>query len=146
MKATFRQIEHTADVAIEAEAPDLPGLFDRAAAGMFSLMTEGAPPRPREEHRVAVEGADLPELLVAFLRELAWLHAERGFLYAGARCERLDAEPVGPAPARLVARVAGEAADPARHAVVREIKAVTYHALAVERRGDGWFARVVFDV
>jgi len=143
MKATFRQIEHTADLAIEAEAPDLPGLFDRAAAGMFSLMAEGAPARARDEHRVEAEGGDLPELLVAFLRELAWLHAERGFLYAGARFERLEPET---APARLVARVAGEVADPARHAIVREIKAVTYHALAVEPRGDGWFARVVFDV
>jgi SHS2 domain-containing protein len=139
MKAEFRQIEHTADVAIEAEAPDLPGLFDRCAAGMFSLIAEGEPPQSREEHPISVEGADLAEVLAGFLRELAWLHNQRTFLYAAATFKRLEA-------ASLIATVQGEVADPARHAIVREIKAVTYHGLTVERRGGGWYARVIFDV
>jgi SHS2 domain-containing protein len=139
IKAEFRQIEHTADVAIEAQAPDLPGLFDRCAAGMFSLIAEGERVLAREEHTFAAEGHDLAEVLVGFLRELLWLHTERTFLYAAASFERLE-------PSSLVAAVQGETADPARHAIVREIKAITYHGLVVEPRGEGWYARVIFDV
>jgi SHS2 domain-containing protein len=139
VKAEFRQIEHTADVAIEAQAPDLPGLFDRCAAGMFSLIAEGEPVLEREEHPIAAEGQDLVEVLVGFLREIAWLHHQRAFLYAAASFEHLDAS-------RLFATVRGEPADPARHAIVREIKAITYHGLVVERRGEGWYAQVIFDV
>jgi SHS2 domain-containing protein len=139
MKASFRQIEHTADVAIEARSPDLPGLFDRCAAGMSSLIAEGEPIEPREEHRIEAKGMDLPELLVDFLREIAWLHSDLGFLYAEAAFERLEVP-------GLVARVRGEPADPARHHLVREIKAVTYHGLTVEERNGVWTARVIFDV
>ncbi len=139
MKPRFRQIEHTADVAIEAEAPDLPALFHWCAAGMFSLIVEGGPAAAREEFIVEAEGRDEAELLVDFLRELLWLHTERGFLYAAVSFDELE-------PTRLVARASGEPADPTRHALVREIKAVTYHGLAVTRHGGGWTARVVFDV
>ena len=137
--ARFWQIEHTADVAIAAAAPDLASLFDRCAAGMFSLIAEGDPVAAREEVRVEAAGEDEAELLVDFLRELLWLHAEQEFLYAAVRFEELGAR-------RAVAVVRGERADPARHAVVREIKAVTYHGLEVVRADEGWTARVVFDV
>jgi SHS2 domain-containing protein len=139
MEARFWQIEHTADVAIQAEAPALETLFDRCAAGMFSLIAEGEPPAPREEHAIEARGEDEAELLVDFLRELLWLHHHHGFLYAGSSFEEL-------APGGLRARVRGEAIDPARHAVVREIKAVTYHGLAVDRVTGGFSAQVVFDV
>lgn len=142
LEPRFWQIEHTADVAIAAAAPDLASLFDRCAAGMFSLIAEGGPVAAREEVRVEAAGADAAELLVDFLRELLWLHAERGFLYAGVCFEEL--EELGPR--RLVARVKGERVDPGRHVVVREIKAVTYHGLEVVRGADGWTVRVVFDV
>jgi SHS2 domain-containing protein len=42
--------------------------------------------------------------------------------------------------------VAGEPLDLSRHAVKREIKAVTAHAIAVERSPGGCLARFVVDV
>lgn len=139
MKARFWQIEHTADLAIRAEAPALAALFDRCAAGMFSLIAEGEPPAARDEHLIEARGADAAELLADFLREVLWLHHSLGFLYAGVRFDRLT-------PERLEARVAGEPIDPARHSIVRELKAVTYHGLAVDRVAGGFSAQVVFDV
>ena len=44
---------------------------------------------------------------------------------------------------RAVARVAGGVPDAEP---VREIKGVTFHDLAAERRGTEWWGRVVFDV
>jgi hypothetical protein len=40
----------------------------------------------------------------------------------------------------------GEVFDPNRHMPRGEIKAVTYHQLAVEKLADEWRARIIFDV
>jgi len=135
----FRTIDHTADLAIEAGAPDLQSLFDRCAAGMTSLLVEGAAPLPALEHLIAAQGADLPELLVDFLRQVLWLHVSTGFLYAAARFDRFT-------DTALAGVVRGEPVDPARHTLVREIKAVTYHALEVTAEPGRCRARIVFDV
>ena len=137
--AWFRTIDHTADLAIVAGAPDLAALFDRCAAGMTSLLAEGEPPRAVIAHPITAAGGDLPELLVDFLRQVLWLHVSTGFLYADARFERLE-------PVALAAVVRGERLDPVRHTLVREIKAVTYHALEVTTEPGDCRARVVFDV
>ena len=42
--------------------------------------------------------------------------------------------------------IRGEKFDPARHTFYTEIKAVTYHELAVVRSTAGWRAQVIFDV
>jgi SHS2 domain-containing protein len=135
----FQVIDHTADVAIAAGAPDLPALFDCCAAGMTSLLAEGEAPRPLSEHPIAAQGGDRPELLVDFLRQILWLHVSQRFLYAAARFDRFE-------PMALAGAVRGEAADPARHVLVREIKAVTYHALELDETPGRCQARVVFDV
>lgn len=47
---------------------------------------------------------------------------------------------------RPVARVGGETTAPGRHALLTEIKGVTFHGLRIERDGTGWQAQVLFDV
>jgi SHS2 domain-containing protein len=49
-------------------------------------------------------------------------------------------------PEEVRGRVRGESFDPRRHELYGEVKAVTYHELAVTRSGAGWQARVIFDV
>ena len=49
--------------------------------------------------------------------------------------------------AGLTATAFGEPFDPARHGIGREVKAVTYHGLSVERQPDGtWLAEVIVDI
>jgi SHS2 domain-containing protein len=40
----------------------------------------------------------------------------------------------------------GEASDPARRALAREIKAVTYHQAWVREEDGAWRAQVIFDL
>ena len=47
---------------------------------------------------------------------------------------------------RLTARAHGERYDPERHPVKVLIKGITWHALTVERSGDRWRGRVIFDI
>ena len=50
------------------------------------------------------------------------------------------------APWRAIATLAGERIDPARHHLVADVKAVTWHGLRVERHGAEWQAEVTLDV
>jgi SHS2 domain-containing protein len=45
-----------------------------------------------------------------------------------------------------LARLRGDRADGQRHTLLHEVKAVTYHHLAVERSDEGWRATVLFDL
>lgn len=145
-----RAVEHTADLALEVEASSLPELFDRAARGMLALIeraelheapeapTAGCAPAPAatEEQVVELAADGATRLLVLWLRELLFLHQARHLAYRGAEFERFDEQ-------RLRARLRLE---PGAFTAVRELKGVTYHGLEVERRGAGWWARVIFDV
>lgn len=156
-----REIEHTADLGMEVEAASLAELFQRAAAGMMSLVrnaAEGPEDRPLDEPpadeppadatsptpltarslRIELAGdePDVAVLLVRWLRELLYLQEVAGFVYRDATFTRLDGS-------GLRASVRPDA-DPSRQ--VRELKGVTYHGLEVERVGDRWRARVIFDI
>jgi cell division protease FtsH len=131
-----RALDHTADVGIEVEAPDLPCLFERAGLGAIWMAVGRRVEGPTEAREVRLEEAGLPALLRAWMRELLYWQEVEGFAAAGVEVRDVSEE-------RLLATVrGGEApADP-----VREIKGVTWHGLTVEPLERGWYARVIFDV
>lgn len=129
-------LEHTADVGIEVEAWGVDELFLRAAQGMAHLILEHELPAPSQTRRMSLTATDRPALLREWLRELLYWHETEGFTLSRATFHVLDAT-------RLEAIVMG-GPDPC--GPVREIKGVTLHGLAATQRGEGWYARVIFDV
>lgn len=142
--AGFREHAHTADWELEVWAADLPGLLEQAARGMYALSGTRLKTAPRQARRLSVDGLDAESLLVRFLSELLWLgekenvafdfydlpvSGEAGVIDLHKRLH-LDAQLEG-------AGIAG---------LAKEIKAVTYHNLAVQQTGNGLEARIVFDV
>lgn len=136
---SWRLFPHTADVGAEVEAPDLPALFAEAALALRHLLVEEGEVRPAVERTVEVGGADLPELLVNWLTELIFLVETEGLVFGDFSFETLGE-------GRLSATARGEPLDEARHALGREVKAVTYHEIEVEPTPEGWRARVLFDL
>ncbi len=134
-----RAIDHTADLGLDLAAPDLAGLFRRAAAGMEALVAGPERPVPQAadmpEVRLALDAPDVALLLADWLRELLYLRQVRGRAFRDADFARLGER-------ELDARVHTAPAP----AAVREIKGVTYHGLRAERTGGAWRARVIFDV
>ena len=62
-------VDHTADAGIAVEAPDLARLFERAAYGMFSVITDLVAARATETSRISVEASDRVALLVRWLSD-----------------------------------------------------------------------------
>ncbi|MEN6366629.1 MAG: archease [Thermoguttaceae bacterium] len=135
----FEIFEHTADVGIRARAETPEGLFADAARGLFSVMVSHLDVvRPVETVELRVPGDNLEELLHDWLSELLFIFSTRRLVF----CEfQVQIGSDG-----LTASVRGEPLDPRRHALDVEVKAITWHALKVERTADGWVAEVIVDV
>jgi SHS2 domain-containing protein len=132
--AGYQERSHTADWALEVWAPDLCGLLQQAARGMYALMHARLTEGPREAYRFEVSAPDREVVLVTFLAELLYFtqRDEVGF-------DQFDLTWEEP---RLTAAVEGAPID----SLAKEIKAVTYHNLAVRETESGLTATIVFDV
>lgn len=123
---------HTADIAAELWAPDESGLYEAGLEALRELLVGSSPVRPAEERPIEIRGADQAERLVRFLGEVLYLYDTERFLPAQ----------------RAPSGIYGERLYPRRHTVLREVKAVTYHGVAVRPEPDGAGLRttIVFDV
>lgn len=143
MSAGFAFVEGaTSDLAFEAHAPTLGGLF--AAAADALLAASVANPHAVGAggcQTLALEEPDVELLLLRFLNELVFLRDARGLLLRARRVVVSE----GP-PARLSAELEGERLDRARHIPAADVKAATAHGLCVERAGRGYRARATLDV
>ena len=129
---TYRTFEHTAHIGIEVEAPDLDQAFTEAAYGLTEVITGGrlgdTGKAPRD-HVLELSAPDLETLLVRWLSELLYRFDAEDFLVGATSIEvRTEGGRW-----RLSGKLAGEAYDPQRHVYGSEVKAITYHGLAVER-------------
>lgn len=134
----FEAFDHTADVGIVAHGATLPELFSNAASGMMAFIIQPALVRAAQTRRLTVEADDREGLLVAWLNELLVLLNGDGFVPREFQILEFS-------DTRLLAEVGGEPVDQQRHRFRLDVKAATYHQLAVERE-DGWHARIIFDV
>ncbi len=135
----YRIIDHTADTGIAVSAADGRSLFENAALALFDLLTDLDRVVGTETLNLTVAGQDWPDLMVNWLRELLYLWVGREFLVKAVRVHGLDEY-------RLSATLAVERFDPERHVIKTEIKAVTYHQLAVASGPGGWRAQIIFDI
>lgn len=134
--AGFEILEHTADVGVRAWGPSLERAFEQATHGLLDIVGAWAP-GPGERHAIEVDANDLGGLLVDWLGEVLYLQDSRDVVVSG-----LHLEDVGDRRARGWVELAPRPVEIEGTAV----KAVTYHQLAVERRGGRWEATVFLDI
>ena len=132
--AGFREKEHTADWELEVWAPDLPGLLVQAARGSYWLMGARLEDSARLQRSLEFSGADNESLLVGFLQELLYLCDSQGLGF-----DQVDITIDGE-------HGRAELSGAPLVQLAKEIKAVTYHNLAVRKTAGGLEATVVFDV
>ena len=132
--AGYREIEHTADWEIDVWAPEIASLFEQAARGMYALSGVRLDPTPRLERALSIQAADPESMLVAFLSELLYIAEQEQLGF-----DRYDLSIQGE---KLNARLSGAPIQ----VMEKEIKAVTYHQLAVRPSPRGLEVSLVFDV
>lgn len=137
--AFYRTFEHTADIGIEVEAPDIEGLFVRSALAMFDIMVGLGSIAQTRSSRIQASGENLNELMVAWLNELLYVYSVEGMMFSDFTDVHLGADSVS-------AQGLGEVFDRAKHDADLEIKAATYHDLAIRNYSGKWMARIILDV
>jgi SHS2 domain-containing protein len=133
----YREIEHTADLALRVWGQELPDLFVGAARGMYSLMgvrdNEGLV--PAVWHEIWLEALDREGLLVDWLNELLFLAEAEGQRFVKFQIRELT-------DTALEARIGGVPAEEPK----ADVKAATFHNLEIVRDKEGWSTAITFDV
>jgi len=136
--AGFREIDHTADWELELWAPDLEGLMAEAARGMYEMTGLTYNGDIQASRRFEIDQPDRETLLVRFLSECLYQLQTDDIAF-----ERFDFE-FRDGDDDPVVSVFGMARPVA--GIAKEIKAVTWHNVAVEETDDGYTGRITFDV
>ena len=139
MAPDFEILEHPADIGFRAFAEALPELFAHSALAMLSIAGDPQAAEPREQYRFHVESSDRESLLVDWLSEVLFWFDGRRVAFREFHIDRLS-------DTALDARASGEPRDPRRHRSRLIVKAVTWHQLKIEHRGDLWVAEVYLDI
>lgn len=132
-------LEHTADIGIRAYGKTRKELFINAATGMFGIIADLDDVRIIKTVPIRLKAPSLEELLVLWLQELLYRFDIDKILFKKFAIERMSET-------QLIAKVSGERLDADKHTLYRELKAVTYHELKIERLKTTWQARVIFDI
>jgi SHS2 domain-containing protein len=133
----YRQVDHTADLALEMWGESEVDVLLAGAEAVVAIMTEGGRVDGRAERGVRIEALDPEDRLVQWLNEIVFAAVSDGFLFGSAEIA-LEGR------TGLSATVRGE--PDAGDRVVAELKSATYHDLELGERGGAWRARVVIDV
>jgi SHS2 domain-containing protein len=130
----YREIEHTADWELEVWAPDLRGLLEQAARGMYALSGLSFKQTQPERRELELLAEDAEGLLVVFLGELLHFIEQDNLAF--------DEFQIKLAGYALHGVLTGSQVQK----IDKEIKAVTYHNLQVRQSGQGLRVNIVFDV
>lgn len=130
---------HTADVAVAASGPTLASVLASLADGMSACMYDGDT-NPSDTAFTTTVTAESPEALV--FDTLDRLIYERDMRDVLPVEHSVELEQTGD---QMRATITAQTI-PLEDIAAREIKAVTYSEMTVERRDGTWYGYVVFDV
>jgi len=136
---SYHIIDHTADLGIIVQGTDEKNLFIRAAQVMTDLMVEGDISKKTVMKDVSLQGEDFPDLMVRWLGEILYLFDGENLIVNSIEIKSIS-------PIQLKSTLTLSSFEPEHHQVIREIKAVTYHQISVDKTKDGWQARIIFDI
>ncbi len=134
-KVCFEEVEHTADWAYRIWGKTLEQLFIQATFGLYSLVGLKVAGDEVREREIRLQGVDAESLLVAWLNELLYLHESENLAADKFEILNLDRDNLQ------------------IHVILmpvqkwqKDIKAVTYNNLSIQKTECGLEATLVLDV
>lgn len=140
---SYTQIDHTADIAISVEGANKEDLFRTAARAWLETVLPDPVSTNHDKKNLSLSADSLDELLVDFLNELNYLLFTRYWISSG--FERIKIVKDNKT-YHLEAVLTGDPLDEKQHHIQVEIKAVTYHQMRIEQKGNVLKTMVVFDI
>jgi SHS2 domain-containing protein len=136
---SWEHFEHKADIGIRGYGATPAEAFAQCALALTAVITDPALVEPRVPVAFTCAAPELDALLLEWLGALLLEMDRKKLLFRRFEVRIADG--------RLTATAWGETVEPDRHQPAVEVKAATYHALAVRQLADGaWLAQCVVDV
>ncbi len=135
----FELQDHTADIALYVWGNTLEALFASAADGLYATIGVMQTTAEGRDHTLRLEAGDAESLLHDFLAELHFNFETRGVLFADFKFAKLDGRAL-----EVTAR--RTEVDPEASIFDREVKAVTYHDLAITRHHGRYEVTLILDI
>ena len=135
----YVQFPHTADIGVRVFGKSLKELFENAAFAMFDIIADLEGLSGDTVEVISLTSANPEELLVAWLDELLYdFYTKQVIFYKFEVSELTDG--------KLRATAFGRPIAANRNRLKTEIKAATYHNLAIKKSPEGYSVEVIFDV
>lgn len=157
--SAYRELEHPTDLFLEIHGRDAGELLENALFAFYDQISELDGFEPRRELTLEAGGGRLEDALRALLSEALYYFDTEGFVGIGGQVMAEDGISETPDCAvstnpvactdsgwRVSARLWGENADRDRHVLNHEVKAITYHRLAMTRSAKRFTATVLLDL
>ena len=122
----FEYFEATADIGLKAHGKDMNEAFENAGLAIFNIISDTSNIDPSNEIEFEVASEDDVSLLYDYLEELLFYHETEFMLFSEFQVE-IDEN------FHLRARIKGEEINWDRHERKTEIKAITFHKMAVNK-------------
>ena len=122
----FEYFEATADIGLRAYGKDMNETFENAGLAIFNIISDTSNIDPSNEIEFEVASEDDVSLLYDYLEELLFYHETEFMLFSQFQVE-IDED------FHLKARIKGEEINWDRHERKTEIKAITFHKMAVNK-------------
>ncbi len=137
----YEQLDISGDIGLKIRGKTLEELFENAAEGMYSLITDTRQIKETKNIDIVTESSSLESLFVSWLNELIFHFDTYGFIGKAIKINNLNLQEY-----RLNASISGEDYNPQKHESKLLIKAATYHNLRIEKTGDIYEAEIIFDI
>ena len=138
----FRYLDHMTDVIVEAYGNTLEEAFANSARGLVNAMFEISEVIPDREIEIYADGYDLKSLLYNWLEKVILVMLIDNIVVSNLNVN--ISERNGIYSIKGVAK--GERIDLEKHHYKIEIKAVTYHEMAIKQDGKGVTIRFLLDL
>lgn len=139
MSRGYETFEHTADIGIRAWGRELSELFEEAAKALFSVIVDLDTVSVERSLKVELGADSGEELFLKWLKELLFIFETEHLLLSKFRVLEVSAE-------KLSAEVGGEKIKNSKHALGREVKAITRHQFKLAREKSRYLAEVILDI
>jgi SHS2 domain-containing protein len=139
MESGFELFDHTADVGVRAWGVRPEELVAPATEGFYTTIGAVVSTGPAADETIDLAGDERAVLLRDYLAELLRLFACAGRRFAVREVREFSE-------ARLVVIGGTQVIDREASDLAREVKAVTYHELRVERTAERWEATYIVDI
>lgn len=139
MTPGYELFDHTADIGIRVWAPTLPELIRPATEGLYAVLGNLATGSDSVARTIEFRGDDAALLLRDYLAELL-------FIYDSGRRQLTEVQAREFTAQHLVVNGQARIVDQNRSVLAHEVKAVTYHELAVRPLPNGFEATCILDI